>query len=312
MPDKNMRKTEEALRHLAEMCMEPLPGERAENRWLKERYEEFRRRHGGIGKAEADVSIYRTMYGAEPEKPSDVLKIRYWRTGRHLPINREQCEGFGKAMELSENHARFLLQGYFDRSDRAFETETEDAVYQERRALLEELKKEYLDKIPPMVRLQLYQESRGMEQSLRHLYYSDAKRYLNPDRPEDARLERHFVSISYDSEFRRQMKLLGEIPRRTMIRHILIFSVPYISRELLSSRLSALGYLPLDENHTQTDGSRLDLLVMGFLKLYEETCTGKAPETCAEWFRRAYAILDAILKEHGADNLRFFYFKTIR
>lgn len=196
-----------------------------------------------------------------PEKASDTLKIRYWRTGRHLPGSREQCMAFGRALELSADETQYLIQGYYDRCDRVFETEEPDAVYLERIRLLGQLKQEYLDKVHPVIRLQIYQAGTELEQSLRHLYYTDASRYFSFREPEKIEIGRHITSINYLSEFGRQMKLLGEIPRRTMIRHLLLFGMPFINRRLISCRLEHFGYLPLSPDHTQVDGSRLDRLI---------------------------------------------------
>ena len=96
---------------LAEECLASGRTERPEKRWMEQVYDRFRAENGQLGKAEADQLIFREMYAAEPEKGSDTLKIRYWRTGRHLPASREQCRLFGKALQLSGEEERFLIQG---------------------------------------------------------------------------------------------------------------------------------------------------------------------------------------------------------
>lgn len=303
--------TEKRILALVEECLELGKQERPEKQWIGRMYERFRENHGMPGKAAADELIFRRMYGYAPGKASDTLKIRYWRTGRHLPGSREQCMTFGKAMELTEEEMLYLIQGYYDRCDRVFETEVTDAVYQERLRLLGRLKQEYLDKVHPVVRLQIYQTGTELEQSLRHLYYTDASRYFSFREPEKMKIGRHITSINYLSEFGRQMKLLGEIPRRTMIRHLLLFGIPFINRRLLSCRLEYFGYLPLSMAHTQVDGSCLDRLLLGFLSLYEECCTGMDPEDCDRWFREAYGILDRHLEKQGNGSLRFLYFKAL-
>lgn len=302
----------EAIRSLADRCLELGEKERPERQWLGRMYDRFRMENGNPGKAEADEMIYMKMYAQIPGKPSDTLKIRYWRTGRHLPVSREQCLSFGKALELAEDEMRYLIQGYYDRSDLVFETEQTEGIYLHRLGLLNELIREYLDKVHPAVRRRLYRSGPDLERSLRHIYYTDARSYLEARTPEQTEVKQHIASINYVSEFGRQMKLLGEIPRKTMIRHLILFGAPFISRELLSSRLEAFGYLPLDGSHTQVDGSRLDRLILGFLELYEENCAGKDPESCSRWFRDAYGILDRYLKEKGNAGLRFLYFKALK
>ena len=203
--------TEKRILALAEECIRLGKQERPEKQWIGRMYERFRAANGMPGKAETDGLIFRKMYGNAPEKASDTLKIRYWRTGRHLPGSREQCMAFGRALELSADETQYLIQGYYDRCDRVFETEEPDAVYLERIRLLGQLKQEYLDKVHPVIRLQIYQAGTELEQSLRHLYYTDASRYFSFREPEKIEIGRHITSINYLSEFGRQMKLLGEI-----------------------------------------------------------------------------------------------------
>jgi hypothetical protein len=246
----------------------------------------FRQENGILGKPEPDQLIFNKRYAAEPEKGSDTLKIRNGRTGRHLPISREQCLMFGKALQLSEEEGRFLIQGYCDRCDRVFEAVTQEKLYLERTALLRNLSKEYLEKVHPARKRQLYHSGANLSQSLRHLYYTDAKGYIRSGEGEcTCQVGRHISSLNYMSEFGRQLKLLGEIPRKTMIRHLMIFANPFVNEEWLSRWLMQLGYLGLDENHTQADGSRLDRLLLGYLRLYRECCAGSNPAQCQSWLR---------------------------
>ena len=298
---------------LAEECLASGRTERPEKRWMEQVYDRFRAENGQLGKAEADQLIFREMYAAEPEKGSDTLKIRYWRTGRHLPVSREQCLLFGKALQLSEEERRFLIQGYCDRCDRVFEAVTQDAAYQERRALLQELAGEYLDKVHPALKRQLYHSGEDLAHSLRHLYNTDAKGYIRCREGEySAQVGRHISSLNYMSEFGRQMKLLGEIPRKTMIRHLMIFASPFVNEEWLSRWLIQFGYLGLDKDHTQVDGSRLDRLLLGYLKLYRECCAGSEPAQCQNWLRQASRFLDDYLEKQGNTSLRLFYFKALK
>lgn len=287
-----MKEIEKIIIDLTEQCLEQGQTQRREVKWLKEVYDRFRIKNGSIGKAEADRLLYMKMYAAVPGKTSDTLKIRYWRTGRHLPTNREQCVSFGRALDLSEEELKYMIQAYYDRSDCVFISE-ESCLYKERIALMEELTEEYLKKVHPLIKMQLYREGAGLEHSLRHLYYTDARSYLEPRTPEETELDAHIASINYESEFSRQMKLLGEIPRKTMMRHLLMMGNPFISRELINERLERLGYLPLDEEHSQVDGSRLDKLVLGLLELYEQSCREKIRKPVADGFgrRMLFAIL---------------------
>lgn len=307
-----MEKVKKQIRALADDCLEAGKRERPENLWLKSMYERFRKESGGLGKAEADKFLYWKMYGEMPQKNSDTLKIRYWRTGRHLPATREFCMGFGRALNLSETEMKYLIQAYFDRSDYVFTEESEHHLYKKRRQMMDELIREYLDKVHPALKLRLYRFGDDMEHSLRHLYYTDAKRYLKNSPVEETEVERHITSINYESEFSRQIKLLGEIPRKTMIRHLILFSLPFLNRELMNQRLEAFGYLPLTEEHTQVDGSCLDALLLGILEFYEKSCVGKEPMECLRWFRQTYAFLDRHLEKQDNMSLRFLYFKALK
>lgn len=298
---------------LAEECLDLGKAERPEQQWMEQVYDRFRAENGNLGKAEADQLIFYKMYAAEPVKGSDTLKIRYWRTGRHLPISREQCLMFGKALQLSEEEERFLIQGYCDRCDRVFEAVTQEKLYLERTALLRNLSKEYLEKVHPARKRQLYHSGANLSQSLRHLYYTDAKGYIRSGEGEcTCQVGRHISSLNYMSEFGRQLKLLGEIPRKTMIRHLMIFANPFVNAEWLSRWLMQLGYLGLDENHTQADGSRLDRLLLGYLRLYRECCAGSNPAQCQSWLRQSSRILDEYLEKRKSTSLRLFYFKALK
>ena len=303
---------EAALRELGEECLLLSEGERPEKQWLREVYDRFRQENGGMGKAAADELLYRKIFGVDPKKQTDILKVRYWRTGRHFPAGREQGEALGRALGLTADEQRFLMQGYFDRSDRVFGPETADAVYRERAALLGEIAGGYLERVPAQVKRQLFRAGADLEHSLRHLYFTDAKSYVNFQEAEQVVVGQHISSINYMSEFRRQMRLFGEIPRRTMIRHLLIFGTPFVSAGRLSGQLERFGYLGLDENHTQADGSRLDWLLLRFLELYEESCRGMSPERRGSWFREAYSILDSYLVSRQNTSLRIFYFKSLK
>lgn len=298
---------------LAEECLDLGKAERPEQQWMEQVYDRFRAENGNLGKAAADELLFRKMYAAEPVKGSDTLKIRYWRTGRHLPISREQCLMFGKALQLSEEEGRFLIQGYCDRCDRVFEAVTQEKLYLERTALLRNLSKEYLEKVHPARKRQLYHSGANLSQSLRHLYYTDAKGYIRSGEGEcTCQVGRHISSLNYMSEFGRQLKLLGEIPRKTMIRHLMIFANPFVNEEWLSRWLVQLGYLGLDENHTQADGSRLDWLLLGYLRLYRECCAGYNPAQCQSWLRQSSRILDEYLEKRKSTSLRLFYFKALK
>lgn len=308
-----MEEKEKIIR-IAEDCLELEKDERPELKWLQGIYDRFRMEYSLRGKAEADNLIYEKMYSAIPQKTSDTLKIRFWRTGRHTPTNREQLLSFGKALNMTTEETDYFIKGYYDRSDRIFETESvNDTVYHSRRALLQSLLDEYLKKVHPGRMLQMKISKMTLENNIRHLYYTDALKYIGayPQRIQSS-IDSHITSINYGSELSRNFKLEGEIPRKTMIRHLLILGMPFINRKLMDERLNALGYLPLQEDHTLISGEYMDWLLIRLLDLYSECCTGQEPEQCSRWFQSACRTIDQYFVEKGKMNLRFMYFKALK
>ena len=298
---------------LAKECVALSKEERPELAWLKGIYKRFQDNCGIWEKQAADCLTYEKMYSCAPARPSDTLKIRYWRTGRHVPVSRDQCLMLGKALEMNREEMEFLIKSYYDKNDQSFEGREDYPVYQKRKELLEDMVMEYLKKIHPGRRRQMRIAKRSLENNVRHLYYMEAMKYVNI-RPQqiDLYMDSHITSINYGSELNRSLRLEGEIPRKTMLRHFFIFGMPYVSKELMDERLEAFGYLPLREDHTMTDGGRLDWLVIRLLELYEDICRGQEPEKCSEWFQDACRMLDGYFEEEGQTNLRFMYFKALK
>ena len=300
--------------YIAKECLELEREERPELKWLQKIYDRFRKEHSLRGKSEADNLIYEKMYSSVPQKTSDTLKIRYWRTGRHTPTNREQLLSFGRALNMTPEETDYLIKGYYDRSDRIFETEPEnDAVYDSRKAFIQNLLDEYLKKVHPGRLLQMKISKTALKNNIRHLYYTDALKYTGSySRRIQSSIDSHITSINYGSELSRNFRLEGEIPRKTMIRHLLILGMPFINRKLMDERLMALGYLPLQEDHTLISGEYMDWLLIRLLNLYDECCTGQEPERCSRWFQSACRTLDQYFEEKGKTNLRFMYFKALK
>lgn len=308
-----MYSTKEKLVHLAEECTRLSREERPELIWLKNCYERFRSQYSPMKKHETDSLLFEKMYSRMPQKPSDTLKIRYWRTGRHTPVNREQCLMFEKALDLQEAELDFLIKNYYDRNDQVFEENSKDPVYCSRKAQMDRLVQEYLEKIHPGRRIQMRISYSSLKNNVRHLYYMDAMKYISAHAQQiRLSLNSHITSINYGTELGRSLRLVGEIPRKTMLRHLLILGMPYINRDLIDKRLISFGYLPLCETHTQVSGERLDWLLIQLLELYERSCRGMEPEQCSKWFQDACRILDRYFEEHGKNNLRFMYFKALK
>lgn len=306
-------KERDTLIYYADQCRLLSQSERPEVLWLKEIYERFQKLTGCREKKEADNLIYEKMYFSAPVKPSDTLKIRFWRTGRHVPSNRDICLRFGKALNMTEAELDYLIKGYYDRSDCVYEKLTDSVTWRQRKKVMDEMVSEYLQKIHPGELFRLKIPSCSAENNIRHLYFTDALKYVHMY-PQYAysSYQDHITSINYGSELRRNFELTGEVPRRTMIRHLLILGMPFVSREIMDEKLSTLGYLPLTEEHTLTGGERLDWLLIRLLELYENCCTGKEPEECVIWFQEACRILDRYFMEKREENLRFMFFKALK
>lgn len=306
--------------NMAQECMDLSREKRPEVIWLQEIYKRFQNETGIMEKRAADSLLYRKMYFSAPVRPSDTLKIRYWRTGQHVPVNRYDCVMLGRALGMDRQEEEFLIKGYYDKGDHSFGggkekyiQETEADLWEQRKKFMSGLVLEYIKKIHPGRRIQMRIARNSMDSGIRHLYYTDAMKYVNiHQRQIDFSVSSHITSINYGSELGRSLRLEGEIPRKTILRHLFIFGMPYISRELISQRLDCLGYLPLKEDHTMTDGGRLDWLLLRLLELYEETCRGMEPEECSQWFQEACRILDKFFEDKGAQSLRFMYFKALR
>lgn len=180
-----------------------------------------------------------------------------------------------------EADQKYLLQVYADRSDVVFEgthaggasadgtyaggasmggahanaasmggAHADSALYRERRTVMDGMIQEYLAKLHPMERRKYGIFSEDTLPSLRHIYFSQACEYIFRPAESGSQRIRPMTSISYGSELLNNIKLLGEIPRKTMIRHILIMCIPFINERVISTYLSDFGYCPLDEEHT--------------------------------------------------------------
>ena len=175
---------------------------------------------------------------------------------------------------------------------------------------MEQQVKEYLIKITPEVRMKYKISEKQLQHNMRHLYYTDALRYIGANKSLSEN-RRHITSVNYGSELTRILTLTGEIPRKTMIRHLIILGMPYMNCRILSNRLSELGYQELEETHTTTDGYYLDWLLIQLFKIYDEECRGKVPEYCLQWFQQACRILDEYFGKKKEKTLRFMYFKAL-
>ena len=284
--------------------------ESQERIWIRERFEDVAQSQGVSGRGALDRLVFERLYGRQPEKSTEQLTVRYWRTGRHKPQSREQCLALGRALGLEGPDMSFLLQGYYDSADIVFSSaDTDGPVYRRRRRYLEGLEEQYLAMAHP---LELERRNIPWEKSgeyLRHCYVQDARQYISAKNKLDG--ISHLNSANYVNEFQRLRFLLGEIPRKTILRHLFLLLAPFVSRDTLDQGLTALGYLPLAARHESRFGERMDILVLKLLERYRQECVGKAPADCQSWLRRTCRIMDGFLQYRGHPELRFLYFKTL-
>lgn len=290
---------------------------REEDLWLCDRYQDFLRKSGAKSREEGDLLLSQKMTeiagAAMSDSPSAGLKIRYWRTGRHYPKNRAICVTFGQALGLDTHEQYVLMTCWFNRSDRCFcPKDLADPVYQYRIGILTKLKQEFLEKQRPEELLAMCAPGTAPEENLRYIYCNQVYRFLgNSVRRNTIEPISHLDTRGYEYQFNREMKLIGEISRSAMIRHLLILGLPFVSRERMNGWLTALGYAPLTKDHRLPGGAAADLMILGILEGYEKECTGRDPAWCMEWFRQTAGMLDDALEAVGCTAANPFRFKHI-
>lgn len=307
---------EDKIIQMAQTVIGREPKCRPEAEWIQLKVNRLTEREGTGSRGDTDRRIFEKMYGRTATK-SDTVKIRYWRTGRHLPSGREEGNQFAKALGLDREETLYFFQAYMEKSDLVFEEPPEPSdpcffLYESRRTLMERLISEYIEQVPPARIIQMNIPYDRLAAYARHLYCIDAvsaTAFYASCRQQA--MKNHFVSVNYESEFLRIRRLLGEIPRRTMLRHIFLLGIPYLNRRLIDERLKGLGYLPLTEGHTDARGALSDDLVIEFLKLYEHVCTGQDPLMCRQWLMEQLCTLDCYLKDSGREDYRFLYFRSL-
>lgn len=212
---------EDKLITLVEEIISREPKRRPEADWIQQKADRLAEAEGIKRRAEVDQLIYEKMYARAPKK-NDTTKIRYWRTGHHLPASREEALLFARALQLDPEEQTFFLQACMEKSDRVFESPPEAGeedwpVYTVRRNLMENLMSEYIDSVPPSRMLQMDIPYDNLSSYARHLYCMDA--LSGTALAEDVRIKevagQHLVSNNYESEFLRIRRLLGEIPARS-------------------------------------------------------------------------------------------------
>lgn len=294
--------TEHMLRLAAE-CLQLSHEERPEQVKLKAIYEKKRMAYG-LNKGDMDRLLFERIFHCMPESEADVLRIRYWRTGQHYPINHATALAFARALELTEEESLWMIQSWLDKRDLDGKMLAENAELHRKRCLrLQHLAREYLFR---KIKTKAFTFNR-----FRHCYFLDALKYTKPGRVTPQLLKGTINSINYDSELKRSMRLSGEIPRRTMLRHLILLNMPELSLENIQEQLVFFGYLPLKAQHTLTDGAYCDCIVIEMLRFHEWLRASVGQERAEKWFCSCYRKLDIYFAQEGKNAYRFLYFKAL-
>jgi len=143
---------------------------RPEVEWLQEIYKRFMIEQDVIKKADGDIKLYELMYGRKPNKSSEIIKIRFWRTGQHLPADRKQMAMFAKALGMNEGEKMYFTQALMDKSDMVFmDNDKLSDIYIARHKVMQTLIDEYLVKIYPLRKIELGITESNVEGSIRHM-----------------------------------------------------------------------------------------------------------------------------------------------
>lgn len=100
---------------LAKKVISQEPVCRDETKWIQRQVDRFAAAEGIRGRAETDRAIYERMYAKAP-LPKDMVKIRYWRTGQHLPSGRREALMFAGAIGLDAGETEYFLQACMEKA----------------------------------------------------------------------------------------------------------------------------------------------------------------------------------------------------
>lgn len=291
-----------------------------EDLWIQKMFDRITVKYGLPGRMETDLFISRRLGG---KAGSAQLKVRYWRTRNHLPGSREQCIRLGKALELSDEEMVILLQRYYDSSDCEFRRDyaeqeqrwirsDQHPLYHSRQSFVNDTLERYMQKLSDKAHQAISSSRAPISNYARHLYCIDALNYIHcPSPVSQERRSKHLTSSSFASEFSRTLRLLGNIPRKTMLRYLFLLYGAEISRSRLDEALTRLGYSTLDASHALSGGQRLDFLILALLERYERECAQADMIQRQQWLYIHCRALDKELQRMDQQSLRFLYFRGL-
>lgn len=254
-----------------------------EDNRLEQWFERYRLNKGIVHYKELDKMVFEEMYGREPQK-SEVLKIRYWRCGRHLPINREEMLRLADVLGVTEEEKHIMLTEIL--------LEQGVAAKQNQKDFLNLLAKRYLAFIPEERKRELGIRGQKVDNYLRHIIYADIMDCLwNHEQERNWYRERHDYSRNFASECSRFFNTNEKISRSTMQRLLMIMLIPEINREVMDDALKCLGYAPLATHIKKRSGACADRMFLWILGQFDRYRTGSI-ENDIEIQKRMLCCLD--------------------
>jgi len=130
---------------------------------------------------------------------------------------------------------------------------------------------------------------------LRHLLYTDTMDCLAIPSMED-HYRKHIYSRDLSSELNRYFKPGASLSRSSLIRILLLMTMPDIDPASLNAVLLRLGYAPLSPEIHTASGASCDLLLLSLFDLYEPLRTGDLQKD-RQSFKQLLKLLDQILCE---------------
>lgn len=150
-----------------------------------------------------------------------------------------------------------------------------DQAYKMQDFILHSLCRRYLIQIPQNRLDLLHVSSNQRSNNLRHIIFCDILDCLwQPDLKKQDYYKNHTYSLDFSSEINRYFKPGTKLSRTTLIRLLLIFTMPDTDIIFLNELLVLLGYAPLNERIHTASGAHTDTLVIRILEVYETYRSG--------------------------------------
>lgn len=244
-------------------------------------FEHFREKKQILRTGDLDTIVFTRMYGRTPQN-SEVLKIRYWRCGQHIPKNREEMIRLGSALEVSPEElntmlTEILLETRLNVQDlSAFAFPAADfpytpEPYRDTSVFLSALSRRYLALIPENRLEQLQIKTQDTENYLRHILFADIMDCIwHPEHERNWYHKHHIYSRNFSSECARYFKKGEKISRSTLQRLLTILLMPEINTGIMNESLECLGYAPLSPKIRQKSGAHTDRLFLWVLEQFEK------------------------------------------